>query len=179
MHARVVDDVKIIEQDVMYTVHHKVHIFTEYPSVYVPSSELGLSHPSLTSECAHPTGTKGGVGRAHSPAGGVLGESQFRRLEKCLALCLLCAVHCTYSHLESMDVEDVDAGEDSAPLQGHDVQPLLLWPQDNLHGLCSALPSQLGAQKLNSRRRRLLVEDFEIVTRGELGRLLPHVLLRS
>jgi hypothetical protein len=35
MHARGVVDVKIkiIEQDFMYTVHHKVHIFTEYHSV--------------------------------------------------------------------------------------------------------------------------------------------------
>ncbi len=75
-----------------------------------------------------------------------------------------------------MDVEDVDAGEDSAPIQGHDVQPLLLWPQDDLHGLCSALPSQLGAQNLKgSRRRRLLVEDFVIV---ELDRLLSHADIR-
>jgi hypothetical protein len=44
--------------------------------------------PSLASECAPPPGTKGG---AHSPAGEELGESQFRRLEKSLALCLLCA----------------------------------------------------------------------------------------
>ncbi len=48
------------------------------------------STPSLASECAAPPpGTKGGG--AHSPAGERLGESQFRRLEKSLALCLLCA----------------------------------------------------------------------------------------
>ncbi len=41
----------------------KVLIFTEYHSVYVPSSELGLSNPpSLASECAPPPGTKGGGG---------------------------------------------------------------------------------------------------------------------
>ena len=74
-----------------------------------------------------------------------------------------------------MDVEDVDAGEDSAPLQGHDVQPLLLWPQDDIHGLRSALPSQLGAKKLKgSRRWRLLIEDFVIV---ELDRLLSHAVI--
>jgi hypothetical protein len=39
--------------------------------------------PSLTSECAPPPGTGGGG--AHSPAGEVLGESQFQRLEKKLS----------------------------------------------------------------------------------------------
>jgi hypothetical protein len=42
--------------------------------------------PSLASECAPPPGTKGG---AHSRADEGLGESQFRRLEKSFALCLL------------------------------------------------------------------------------------------
>jgi hypothetical protein len=40
--------------------------------------------PSLASECAPPPGTKGEG--AHSPAGEGLGERQFRRLEKSLAL---------------------------------------------------------------------------------------------
>jgi hypothetical protein len=44
--------------------------------------------PSLASECAPPPGTKGWG--AHSPAGEGLVESQFRRLEKSLALYLLC-----------------------------------------------------------------------------------------
>jgi hypothetical protein len=47
--------------------------------------------PSLASECAPPPGTKGGG--AHSPAGEGLGESQFRRLEKSLALYLLCGAY--------------------------------------------------------------------------------------
>jgi hypothetical protein len=48
--------------------------------------------PSLPSECAcaPPPGTKAG---AHSPAGEGLGESQFRRLEKSLAVCLLCVLN--------------------------------------------------------------------------------------
>ncbi len=50
--------------------------------------------PSLNSECAHPHEPRGGGGGAHSPAGKVLGESQFGRLEKSLALCLLCGEHC-------------------------------------------------------------------------------------
>ena len=43
--------------------------------------------PSGTNEYAPPPGTKEG---AHSPAGEGLVESQFRRLEKSLAPCLLC-----------------------------------------------------------------------------------------
>jgi hypothetical protein len=42
-------------------------------------------------ECALPPGPKGGG--AHSPAAKGVGESQFRRLEKRLALCLLCGGH--------------------------------------------------------------------------------------
>jgi hypothetical protein len=63
-------------------------------TVYVPSSELGLSHPlSRQRVCPSPRSQRGG---AHSPAGEGLGESQFRRLEKSLALCLLCADHCLF-----------------------------------------------------------------------------------
>jgi hypothetical protein len=63
---------------------HRVDI--EYQCM---SSELGLSHPSTPSECAS-SGTKGGW--AHSPAGEGVGESQFRRLRKSLALCQLCGL---------------------------------------------------------------------------------------
>jgi hypothetical protein len=42
-------------------------------------------------ECALPPGPKGGG--AHSPAAKGVGESQFQRLEKRLALCLLCDVN--------------------------------------------------------------------------------------
>jgi hypothetical protein len=52
--------------------------------------ELGLAHPLFRQRVCPPApGTKGGG--AHSPAGEGLGESQFLRLEKSLALCLLCA----------------------------------------------------------------------------------------
>jgi hypothetical protein len=44
--------------------------------------------PLAVSEYALPPGSKG-VG-AHSPAAKGVGESQFQRLEKRLALCLLC-----------------------------------------------------------------------------------------
>jgi hypothetical protein len=44
--------------------------------------------PLAASECALPPGPKGGG--AHSPAAKGVGESQFQRLEKRLALCLLC-----------------------------------------------------------------------------------------
>ncbi len=69
---------------------HKVQI-TKVQStiVYVPSSELGLSHPLSRQRVFPSPGTKGGGG--HSPAGEGLGESQFR---KSLSLCLLCAPIC-------------------------------------------------------------------------------------
>jgi hypothetical protein len=58
--------------------------------VSVPSSELGLPQPlSRKRLCPPPPRPKGG-GEAHSPAAKGVGESQFRRLEKNLALCLLC-----------------------------------------------------------------------------------------
>ncbi len=44
--------------------------------------------PLAASEHALPPGPKGGG--AHSPAAIGVGESQFQRLEKRLALCLLC-----------------------------------------------------------------------------------------
>jgi hypothetical protein len=48
--------------------------------------------PLAASECALPPGPKG-VGGAHSPAAKGVGESQFQRLEKRLALCLLCGMY--------------------------------------------------------------------------------------
>ncbi len=53
-----------------------------------PRRNWDSPNPSLASKCAPPPGTKGEG--AHSPAGEGLGESQFRWLEKSLALCLLC-----------------------------------------------------------------------------------------
>ncbi len=47
--------------------------------------------PLAASECALPPVPKGGGG-AHSPVAKGVGESQFQRLEKRLALCLLCGV---------------------------------------------------------------------------------------
>ncbi len=59
-------------------------------TVYAHSSKLGLSQP-LSCQRVCPSPQNRGVGwGAHSPAGEGLGESQFRRLEKRLALCLLC-----------------------------------------------------------------------------------------
>jgi hypothetical protein len=59
--------------------------------VYVPSLELGRPYPSLASECVPPPGTKGGGGTLACGKG--VGKSQFQRLEKSLALCLLCVVY--------------------------------------------------------------------------------------
>jgi hypothetical protein len=72
------------------TVHHKVHIYKEYHSV-CPLAGIGTLPPPLSpASVPLPPEPKGG---AHPPAGEGLGESHFRRLEKSLALFLLCAVH--------------------------------------------------------------------------------------
>jgi hypothetical protein len=52
--------------------------------------ELGLPHPFSRKRVCPPPRTKGWG--AHSPAAKGVGESQFQRLEKRLALCLLCAL---------------------------------------------------------------------------------------
>ncbi len=58
--------------------------------MYVPSLELGLPHPFSRKRVCPPPGPKGGG--AHLPVAKGVGESQFQRLEKRLALCLLCAL---------------------------------------------------------------------------------------
>jgi hypothetical protein len=52
-----------------------------------PRRNWDSPNPSLASECAPPPEQGGG---AHSPAAKGVRESQFQRLEKRLALCLLC-----------------------------------------------------------------------------------------
>ncbi len=63
--------------------------YIQSTTVYVPASELGLSY-SFSRQRVCPSPQNQRVGAAHSPAGEGLGESQFRRLEKSLAICLLC-----------------------------------------------------------------------------------------
>ncbi len=70
-----------------YNHHHNMKITT----VWVPSSELGLYQP-LSRQWVRPSPQNRGEGGTHSPAGEGLGESQFRRLGKSLALCLLCVL---------------------------------------------------------------------------------------
>jgi hypothetical protein len=65
-------------------------------TVYVPSSETGPPQHLSRKRVCPPPGVKGGGG-AHSPAAKGVGEFQFRRLEKGLALCLLCGSLCTLS----------------------------------------------------------------------------------
>jgi len=61
-----------------------IHTYIKSTTVYVPSSEFGLSQPlSRQRVCLSPQ-NRGGEG-AHSPSGEGLGESQFRRLEKRLS----------------------------------------------------------------------------------------------
>ncbi len=55
--------------------------------------------PLAASECVSPPVPKGGG--AHSPAAKGVGESQFQRLEKRLALCLFCGTTYYYDVLLS------------------------------------------------------------------------------
>jgi hypothetical protein len=67
----------------------KVHKYKEYHSV-CPLVGLGLSHPLSRQRACPSLRNQRGGGGVHSPAGEGLRESQFLRLEKNLALCLLC-----------------------------------------------------------------------------------------
>jgi hypothetical protein len=65
------------------------YIYKEYHSVR-PLVGIGTLPPPLSpASVTLPPELEG----AHSPAGEGLGESQFRRLEKSLVLCLLCETH--------------------------------------------------------------------------------------
>jgi hypothetical protein len=67
-----------------------VHIYTEYHSV-CPLAGIRTLPTPLSPPCVPLPPNQRGV--AHSPAGEGVGESRFRRLEKSLALCLLCGLH--------------------------------------------------------------------------------------
>ncbi len=66
------------------------YIYLKSTTVYVPSSELGISHPPLSPASVPLPPEQRGGGGAQSPTGEGLRESQYGRLEKSLALCLLC-----------------------------------------------------------------------------------------
>ncbi len=72
--------------------HHKAHIYIEYHRVCLLVG-IGTLPPPL-SPASMPLPPEPG-GWAHSPAGEGLGESQFRRLEKSLALC---GLHIQYTN---------------------------------------------------------------------------------
>jgi hypothetical protein len=67
--------------------NHKVRLYKEYKSVCPLIGIATLPTPLSPASVPLPPEPGGG---AHSPAGEGLGESQFRRLEKSFALCLLC-----------------------------------------------------------------------------------------
>ncbi len=72
--------------------HITYYVYIKSTTVDVPSSELGLSQPLSRQRLCFlcPLLPEPGGGGAHSLAGEGLGDSQFRRLEKSLALCQLC-----------------------------------------------------------------------------------------
>jgi hypothetical protein len=84
--------------------NHKVLIYIEHHSV-CPLVGIAWDSPTplAASECALPP-VPNGEG-AHSPAAKGVGESQFQRLEKRLALCLLCV----YNGTRELFVKDTKA----------------------------------------------------------------------
>ncbi len=83
----------------MQSYSHKVPTYIQrVPQCISPRRNWDSPNPSLASECAPPPQNPGGG--AHSPAGEGLGESQFRRLEKSLALFLLCGYSVQYYSLK-------------------------------------------------------------------------------
>ncbi len=98
-----------ISRNIVEAYGHKVRVIKS-TTVYVPSSELGLSHgplsPASVLHCPSPRKQKGGG--VHSPACEGMGESQFRRLEKSLSLWLLCGYCSPETHQEG--AEDKQAG---------------------------------------------------------------------
>jgi hypothetical protein len=79
--------------------------------VYVPSSQLRISHlPTRQRVCPSPRNQRGGGG-LHLPAGEGLGESQFRRLEKMLSTL---PTLCPYPLPSSYAGEDADHSQPSS-----------------------------------------------------------------
>jgi hypothetical protein len=68
------------------------YLHIQSTTVYVPSSELGLPQPLCRKRVCPPPDQRVGGG-AHPPAPMGVGEFQFRRWRKSLALCLLCDLH--------------------------------------------------------------------------------------
>jgi hypothetical protein len=83
----------------MCALYHKVHIYLEYHSV-CPFVRIGIPPPPLPLASVLPPAEPGGGG-THSTACEGVGESQFRRLEKKLGLCLLRGLHRPISMLLS------------------------------------------------------------------------------
>jgi hypothetical protein len=76
------------------TVPQSTYIYRA-PQCISPRWNWDSPTPLAARECALPPGPKGGG--AHSPAAKGVGESQFQRLEKRLALCLLCVQYSLYN----------------------------------------------------------------------------------
>jgi hypothetical protein len=70
------------------------------PQCMSPRRNWDSSNPSPASECAHPPNQRVG---SHSPAGGGLEESQFRRLEKKLSTLPTLWFWCTHKNILAME----------------------------------------------------------------------------
>jgi hypothetical protein len=74
----------------MYVLQHKVRRYIEHHSV-CPFVGIGTP-PTPLPQASVPSPPPAKGWGAHTPAAKGVGESQFRRLEKSLALCLLCVL---------------------------------------------------------------------------------------
>jgi hypothetical protein len=72
------------------------YLYIQSTTVYVPSSELELSHPLSPASVPLPPPPQYQRGRAQSPVGEGLGESQFRILEKKLSTLPTLWIHVLY-----------------------------------------------------------------------------------
>jgi hypothetical protein len=83
-------DVTLSDVTIRKKIHHKVHAYLEYRSVY-PLVRIGNPPPLSRKRICPPEPER--MDGTHSHACEGVGESQFGRLEKILALWLLCEVH--------------------------------------------------------------------------------------
>ncbi len=81
------------ESPIVFIASQSTYIYRA-PQCMSPRWNWDSPTPLAKSEGALPPVPKGGG--AHSPDAKGVGEFQFQRLEKRLALCLLCALHPTY-----------------------------------------------------------------------------------
>ncbi len=124
--------------------------------MYVLSPELGLSHPLSPASVPLPPEPKGW---AHLPAGDWLGGSQFGRLEKSLALCLLCVKEYVHCYLKREGLVDVLCTSNK---------------KDTMHALIHRYIMTWGEKCLTNNRK--VLEPATVLTVNINCVTYPHIL---